>query len=75
MEQQIDKTFTDTVDDLVLASKGDWELEAGLKYLDKQALKRGISFYEMVFFVLYMDTQNSSIKEWVNTRTNNFHSS
>ncbi len=73
MEQQIDKNFTDKVDDLILSSKGDLELEIGLKYLDKQALERGMSFYEIVFFVLYMDDQENRLKEWVSTRSNNYH--
>ena len=36
------------VDDLVEFSEHDKELNDGIKYIDKQAQEKGISFYEML---------------------------
>ena len=40
----------------------------GIKWLDDQAQKKGITFYDMVFEVLYKHDVNSKAKEWLSTR-------
>jgi len=57
--------FTKMVDDLVEFSEHDDELASGIKWLDKQAAKKGISFYDMVFQVLYNHDVNVKAKKWL----------
>ena len=60
--------FTNMVDELVEFSEYDPELADGLKWIDGEAQKRGITFYEMVFFVLHKYDVNIKAKEWLETR-------
>lgn len=60
--------FKRMVDDLVEFSQHDPELADGIKWLDGQAQKKGISFYDMVFEVLYRHDINSKAKEWLNSK-------
>jgi len=60
--------FTRMVDELVEFSEHDPELSDGLKWLDGQAQKKGLSFYDMVYQVLYRHDVNSKAKEWLNSR-------
>lgn len=56
------------VDELVLMSETDPELADGIKWLDQQANNKGISFYEMVFQVLYRHDVNQRAKQWMSDR-------
>ena len=56
------------VDELVEFSEYDPELADGIKWLDEQAQKKGITFYDMVFEVLYKHDVNSKAKDWLSTR-------
>ncbi len=60
--------FSKMVDELVEFSEYDPELADGIKWLDNQAHKKGITFYDMVFEVLYKHDVNSKAKDWLNTR-------
>ena len=60
--------FTKMVDELVEFSEHDPELSDGLKWLDGEAQKKGLSFYDMVYQVLYKHDVNSKAKEWMNSR-------
>ena len=60
--------FTKMVDELVEFSEHDPELSDGLKWLDGQAQKKGLSFYDMVYQVSYSHDVNSKAKEWLNSR-------
>ena len=60
--------FTKMVDELVEFSEYDPELADGIKWLDDQAQKKGVSFYDMVFEVLYKHDVNSKAKTWLNSR-------
>ena len=60
--------FTKMVDDLVEFSEHDPELSDGLKWLDGEAQKKGLSFYDMVYQVLYKHDVNSKAKEWLDSR-------
>jgi len=60
--------FTKMVDELVEFSEHDPELSDGLKWLDGEAQKKGLSFYDMVYQVLYKHDVNSKAKEWLNSR-------
>ena len=56
------------VDELVEFSEHDPVLSDGLKWLDGEAQKKGLSFYDMVYEVLYKHDVNSKAKEWLNSR-------
>ena len=60
--------FTRMVDELVEFSEHDPELSDGLKWLDGEAQKKGLSFYDMVYQVLYKHDVNSKAKDWLNSR-------
>ena len=60
--------FKKMVDELVDFSEFDPELADGIKWLDAQAQKKGITFYDMVFEVLYNNDINSKAKTWLQTR-------
>ena len=60
--------FSKMVDELVEFSEYDPELSDGIKWLDAQAQKKGITFYDMVFEVLYKHDVNSKAKDWLSTR-------
>jgi len=60
--------FTKMVDELVNLAEFDPELKDGIRWLDGQALKKGISFYDMVFEVLYKHDVNTKAKDWLNDR-------
>ena len=60
--------FKKMVDELVDFSEFDPELADGIKWLDMQAQKKGITFYDMVFEVLYTTDINSKAKNWLKTR-------
>ena len=60
--------FKKMVDELVDFSEFDPELADGIKWLDAQAQKKGITFYDMVFDVLYTNDINSKAKDWLRTR-------
>ena len=60
--------FTKMVDELIEFSEYDPELADGIKWLDEQAQKKGVSFYDMVFDVLYKHDITSKAKQWLNSR-------
>jgi len=60
--------FTKMIDELVEFSEYDPELSDGIKWLDGEAQKKGLSFYDMVYQVLYKHDVNSKAKEWINSR-------
>ena len=63
-----DSFFTKMVDELIEYSEYDPELADGIKWLDGEAQKKGISFYEMVFEVLYRHDCNTKAKDWLRDR-------
>ena len=60
--------FRKMVDELVEFSAHDPELADGIKWLDSRAQKKGITFYDMVFEVLYSHDVTSKAKNWLKTR-------
>ena len=62
------KFFNKMVDELIDFSEFDPELSDGIKWLDIQAQKKGISFYDMVFEVLYKHDDDSKAKSWLSSR-------
>jgi hypothetical protein len=65
----MEKFFINMVDELVLdMAPFDTELDEGIKYLDEQAQKEGITFYEKIFQVLHIYDIDEKTKEWNNDR-------
>ncbi len=60
--------FTNMVDELVEFSAYDPELAEGLKWIDAEAQKRGLTFYEMVFHVLHRYDTDTRAKDWLAKR-------
>ena len=60
--------FSKMVDQLVDFAEYDPELADGIKWLDEQAQKKGVTFYDMVFEVLYKHDVNAKAKDWLKTR-------
>ena len=60
--------FTKMIDELVEFSEYDPELSDGIKWLDAQAQKKGLTFYDMVYQALYRHDVNSKAKDWLNSR-------
>ncbi|KFM14283.1 hypothetical protein AAA799O18_00669 [Marine Group I thaumarchaeote SCGC AAA799-O18] len=60
--------FRNMIDELVETSDNDPELLDGLRWLDMQAQKKGLTFYDMVFEVLYKHDVDSKAKDWLNSR-------
>ena len=60
--------FKKMLDELVDFSEFDPELAYGIKWLDAQAQKKGITFYDMVYEVLYTTDINSKARNWLKTR-------
>ena len=45
--------FTRLIDELVESSQSDPELASGIRWIDEQARRNGVSFYEMAADILY----------------------
>ena len=63
--------FTKMVDELVEFAEHDPELKDGLQWLDSEAQKKGISFYDMVYQVLYRHDVNSKARDWLSGKHGN----
>ena len=60
--------FTKMVDELVEFAEHDPELKDDLQWLDGKAQQKGISFYDMVYEILYKHDVNVKAKEWLNNK-------
>lgn len=60
--------FRKMVDELVEFSEYDPDLADGIKWLDEESKRKGISFYDEVFEVLYKYDIESKAKEWMNSK-------
>ena len=60
--------FRKMVDELIDFSEYDPELADGIKWLDSEAQKKGITFYDMVFQVLYTHDIDIKAKQWLKSR-------
>ena len=58
------------VDELVEFSEHDKELADGIKWLDKLSQEQGISFYDMVFNILYQHDMKEKVSKFVKQHTN-----
>jgi hypothetical protein len=68
-EPDYQTTFAKKIDNLVILSEYDPELADGIKWLDQQAQKSGISFYEMVFNVLCKHEIKKKANTWLKEKS------
>ena len=62
-------TFQQLVDDLVEYSKTDDELADGINWLDQQAQKQGVSFYDKVYEILFQYDVTQNAKRWLDGKS------
>ena len=48
----VDEQFMGIIDDLVVMAENDSELAEGLRWIDAQSQKNGVTFYEMAMMIL-----------------------
>ena len=65
---RMDDKFMEMVDELVTLAENDEELFQGIKWIDNESKKLGISFYEMFFIVLQRHLAEEKAKEWLNEK-------
>ena len=68
MDMEKHPAFTLMCDDLVHFMEHDPELADGIKWVDQQAFKKGCSFYEMVFEIMYKHDVNGKAREWLRSK-------
>ncbi|AIC15749.1 hypothetical protein [Nitrososphaera viennensis] len=64
-----DENFMKIVDDLVVSAEGDPELAEGLKWIDMQSRKNGVTFYEMALLILKKHMAERRAKEWMRAKS------
>jgi hypothetical protein len=64
-----DEEFMRMVDELVTVADNDEELFAGIKWIDNESKKLGISFYDMFFLVLQRHLADEKAKEWLSKKS------
>jgi len=65
-----DEFFRKIIDELVEFGEHDPELKEGMRWLDLQAQKEGVSLYDKVYEVLYKHDTTNKAKKWLHDRTN-----
>jgi hypothetical protein len=64
-----DEKFTKIIDEFVLSSTSNNEFYYLIKNIDQQAIKLGISFYQMMFILIQkesMDNKRKRKNKWLN---------
>ncbi len=69
-KDSVDDQFMEMIDDLVVMSEKDSELAEGLKWIDFQSQKNGLTFYEMAMIILRKHMVERRAKEWVKDKIN-----
>jgi hypothetical protein len=64
----VDDQFMGIIDDLVVMSEQDSELAEGLRWIDTQSRKQGVTFYEMAMIILRKHMAEKKAKEWLNNK-------
>ena len=60
--------FENRIDAMVEFSEFDTELADGIRWLDMEARKKGISFYDMAYEVLLRHYVNQKAKKWLDVK-------
>jgi hypothetical protein len=68
-KDSVDDQFMEMIDDLVVMSEKDSELAEGLKWIDLQSQRNGLTFYEMAMIILRKHMVERRAKEWLREKT------
>ena len=69
-KDSVDDHFMEMIDYLVVMSEKDSELAEGLKWIDVQSQRNGLTFYEMAMIILRKHMVERRAKEWLKDRIN-----
>jgi hypothetical protein len=69
-KDSVDDQFMEMIDDLVVMSEKDSELAEGLRWIDAQSQRNGLTFYEMAMIILRKHMAERRAKEWLNGKFN-----
>ncbi|MDQ3872188.1 MAG: hypothetical protein M3258_01075 [Thermoproteota archaeon] len=69
-KDSIDEQFMEMIDDLVVMSEKDSELAEGLRWIDVQSQRNGLTFYEMAMMILRKHMAERRAREWMQHKTN-----
>ena len=69
-KDSVDDQFVEMIDDLVVMSEKDSELAEGLKWIDLQSQKNGLTFYEMAMIILRKHMVERRAKDWLIDKIN-----
>ena len=64
----VDDQFMMIIDDLVVMSEKDSELAEGLRWIDAQSRKNGVTFYEMALIILRKHMAERRAKDWLKNK-------
>lgn len=64
-----DEQFIKMVDEMVMSAEHDPELAEGLKWIDMQSRKQGLTFYEMALIILKKHVVEKRAREWLKAHT------
>jgi hypothetical protein len=64
-KDSVDDHFMEMIDDLVVMSEKDSELAEGLRWIDVQSQRNGLTFYEMAMIILRKHMAERRAKEWL----------
>jgi tRNA(His) 5'-end guanylyltransferase len=70
-KDSVDDQFMEMIDDLVVMSEKDSELAEGLRWIDVQSQRNGLTFYEMAMIILRKHMAERRAKEWLKGKFNN----
>lgn len=65
----VDDQFVEMIDDLIVMSESDSELAEGLKWIDFQSQRNGLTFYEMAMIILKKHMVERRAKDWLRDKT------
>ena len=69
-KDSVDDQFVEMIDDLVVMSESDSELAEGLKWIDLQSQRNGLTFYEMAMVILRKHMIERRAKDWLIEKIN-----
>jgi cellobiose phosphorylase len=69
-KDSVDDQFVEMIDDLVMMSESDSELAEGLKWIDLQSQRNGLTFYEMAMIILRKHMVERRAKDWLIDKIN-----
>ena len=55
--------FTKMIDEIIELGEDDPELKEMVQWVDKQAWKKGITFYDMMYTIMYRQDERNNAKE------------